>query len=150
MFVLPLIQGVATTASKDSPEAFTTLHALRQAQLSKELIELNKVLGLKEAFMKKMCQNDSQLEPMQSEHQVAELHLCDVFWFGCLKPSLLIQGYQEGDYTDDAHFNKRSFGSTEKCSDSTDSSGFTPEGERRAGFGPSVCKERHQPGQVCL
>lgn len=71
MFVLPLIQGVATTASKDSPEAFTTFHALRQAQLSKELIELNKVLGLKEAFMKKMCQNDSQLEPMQSEHQVA-------------------------------------------------------------------------------
>uniref|UniRef100_H2SBR4 Kinesin family member 4 n=1 Tax=Takifugu rubripes TaxID=31033 RepID=H2SBR4_TAKRU len=63
------LKGVATTASKDSPEAFTTLHALRQAQLSKELIELNKVLGLKEAFMKKMCQNDSQLEPMQSEHQ---------------------------------------------------------------------------------
>ncbi|KAK2828741.1 hypothetical protein Q5P01_019775 [Channa striata] len=54
---------------KDSPEAFTTHHALRQAQLSKELIELNKVLSLKEAFVKKMCQNDSQLEPMQSEHQ---------------------------------------------------------------------------------
>lgn len=47
-------------------------------------------------------------------------------------------------------FNKRSFGSTEKCSDSADSSGFTPEGERRAGFGPSVGKERHQPSQVCL
>ncbi|XP_053298263.1 kinesin family member 4 isoform X1 [Pleuronectes platessa] len=54
---------------KDSPEAFATHHALRQAQLSKELIELNKVLSLKEAFVKKMCQNDSQLEPMQSEHQ---------------------------------------------------------------------------------
>uniref|UniRef100_A0A8D0A1S9 Kinesin family member 4 n=1 Tax=Sander lucioperca TaxID=283035 RepID=A0A8D0A1S9_SANLU len=54
---------------KDSPEAFTTHHALRQAQLSKELIELNKVLCLKEAFVKKMCQNDTQLEPMQSEHQ---------------------------------------------------------------------------------
>uniref|UniRef100_A0A8C5HWL6 Kinesin motor domain-containing protein n=1 Tax=Gouania willdenowi TaxID=441366 RepID=A0A8C5HWL6_GOUWI len=53
----------------DSPEAFTTHHALRQAQLSKELIELNKVLSLKEAFVRKMCQNDSQLEPMQSEHQ---------------------------------------------------------------------------------
>uniref|UniRef100_A0A665XC13 Chromosome-associated kinesin KIF4-like n=1 Tax=Echeneis naucrates TaxID=173247 RepID=A0A665XC13_ECHNA len=52
-----------------SPEAFTTHHALRQAQLSKELIELNKVLSLKEAFVRKMCQNDSQLEPMQSEHQ---------------------------------------------------------------------------------
>ncbi|KAM7374073.1 hypothetical protein PAMP_006750 [Pampus punctatissimus] len=56
-------------AGKDSPEAFTTHHALRQAQLSKELIELNKVLSLKEAFVRKMCQNDSQLEPMQSEHQ---------------------------------------------------------------------------------
>ncbi|KAG7223361.1 hypothetical protein INR49_015717, partial [Caranx melampygus] len=58
-----------TAIGKDSPEAFTTHHALRQAQLSKELIELNKVLSLKEAFVKKMCQNDSQLEPMQSEHQ---------------------------------------------------------------------------------
>ncbi|KAM4547128.1 kinesin family member 4 [Fundulus diaphanus] len=53
----------------DSPEGFTANHALRQAQLSKELIELNKVLSLKEAYMKKMCENDSQLEPMQSEHQ---------------------------------------------------------------------------------
>ncbi|XP_071316342.1 kinesin family member 4 [Trachinotus anak] len=54
---------------KESPEGFTTHHALRQAQLSKELIELNKVLSLKEAFVRKMCQNDSHLEPMQSEHQ---------------------------------------------------------------------------------
>ncbi|XP_032388585.1 kinesin family member 4 [Etheostoma spectabile] len=59
----------AGIVGKDSPEAFTTHHALRQAQLSKELIELNKVLSLKEAFVKKMCQNDTQLEPMQSEHQ---------------------------------------------------------------------------------
>ncbi|XP_068585628.1 kinesin family member 4 [Cebidichthys violaceus] len=54
---------------KDSPEGFTAHHALRQAQLSKELIELNKVLCLKEAFVKNMCQNDTQLEPIQSEHQ---------------------------------------------------------------------------------
>ncbi|XP_055004481.1 LOW QUALITY PROTEIN: kinesin family member 4 [Boleophthalmus pectinirostris] len=59
----------AASAGKESPEAYTAHHALRQAQLSKELIELNKVLSLKEAFVKKMCQNDSQLEPMQSEHQ---------------------------------------------------------------------------------
>ncbi|KAF7659331.1 hypothetical protein LDENG_00299450 [Lucifuga dentata] len=59
----------AAIAGKDSPDGFTTHHALRQAQLSKELIELNKVLSLKEAFVKKMCQNDSQLEPMQTEHQ---------------------------------------------------------------------------------
>uniref|UniRef100_A0A4W6F4S7 Kinesin family member 4 n=1 Tax=Lates calcarifer TaxID=8187 RepID=A0A4W6F4S7_LATCA len=65
------IEAMDATAivGKDSPEAFTAHHALRQAQLSKELIELNKVLSLKEAFVRKMCQNDSQLEPMQSEHQ---------------------------------------------------------------------------------
>lgn len=55
--------------NKNSSEAFTTQHALRQAQMSKELIELNKVLALKEAFVKKMCQNDSHLEPIQMEHQ---------------------------------------------------------------------------------
>nr|XP_015206544.1 PREDICTED: chromosome-associated kinesin KIF4A [Lepisosteus oculatus] len=54
---------------KRSSEAFTTQHALRQAQMSKELIELNKVLALKEAFVKKMCQNDSHLEPIQTEYQ---------------------------------------------------------------------------------
>uniref|UniRef100_A0A8C5BQN7 Kinesin motor domain-containing protein n=1 Tax=Gadus morhua TaxID=8049 RepID=A0A8C5BQN7_GADMO len=65
----------AMATGEDGPEGedvtggFTAHHALRQAQMSKELMELNKVLALKEAFVKKMCQNDSQLEPMQSEHQ---------------------------------------------------------------------------------
>uniref|UniRef100_A0A8C7KN81 Kinesin family member 4 n=1 Tax=Oncorhynchus kisutch TaxID=8019 RepID=A0A8C7KN81_ONCKI len=54
----------------DSTEGFTTQHALRQAQMSKELIELNNILALKEEFVRKMCQNDSHLEPMQTEHQV--------------------------------------------------------------------------------
>uniref|UniRef100_A0A8C3B4V5 Kinesin family member 4 n=1 Tax=Cyclopterus lumpus TaxID=8103 RepID=A0A8C3B4V5_CYCLU len=54
---------------RSCPAMGTTHHALRQAQLSKELIELNKVLSLKEAFVRKMCQNDTQLEPMQSEQQ---------------------------------------------------------------------------------
>ncbi|XP_029304839.1 kinesin family member 4 [Cottoperca gobio] len=60
---------VTGIVGKDSPEGFTTHHALRQAQLSKELIELNKVLSLKEAFVRKMCQNDTKLEPMQLQHQ---------------------------------------------------------------------------------
>uniref|UniRef100_A0A8B9RJ35 Chromosome-associated kinesin KIF4 n=1 Tax=Astyanax mexicanus TaxID=7994 RepID=A0A8B9RJ35_ASTMX len=63
------VEGEGDGAEPESPEAYTTQHALRQAQLSKELIELNKVLALKEAFVKKMCQNDSQLEPIQTEHQ---------------------------------------------------------------------------------
>ncbi|KPP65238.1 chromosome-associated kinesin KIF4-like [Scleropages formosus] len=66
-----VLEGEAENSptEKCSAEAFTTQHALRQAQMSKELIELNKVLALKEAFVRKMCQNDSHLEPMQTEHQ---------------------------------------------------------------------------------
>ncbi|XP_061301642.1 chromosome-associated kinesin KIF4A isoform X1 [Pezoporus flaviventris] len=55
--------------TKRSSDDFTTQHALRQAQMSKELLELDKVLALKEALAKKMTQNDSQLEPIQSQYQ---------------------------------------------------------------------------------
>ncbi|XP_071425742.1 chromosome-associated kinesin KIF4A [Pithys albifrons albifrons] len=54
--------------AKRSSNDFTQ-HALRQAQLSKELLELNKALALKEALAKKMAQNDNQLEPIQSQYQ---------------------------------------------------------------------------------
>lgn len=74
-FFFPFQPGKAEAQAKDSAETFTTQHALRQAQMSKELIELNKVLALKEAFVKKMCQNDSHLEPIQTEYQVADLSL---------------------------------------------------------------------------
>ncbi|XP_053328913.1 chromosome-associated kinesin KIF4A [Spea bombifrons] len=57
-----------SNGEKRSSDGFTTDHALRQAQLSKELIELNKALALKEALARKMVQNDSQLEPMQNEY----------------------------------------------------------------------------------
>ncbi|NXL34553.1 KIF4 protein, partial [Glaucidium brasilianum] len=55
--------------TKRSPDDFTTQHALRQAQMSKELLELNKALALKEALAKKITQSDSQLEPIQSQYQ---------------------------------------------------------------------------------
>ncbi|KAM6300152.1 chromosome-associated kinesin KIF4A isoform 2-T2 [Aegotheles albertisi] len=55
--------------SKRSSDDFSTQHALRQAQMSKELLELNKALTLKEALAKKMTQNDTQLEPIQSQYQ---------------------------------------------------------------------------------
>ncbi|XP_064933438.1 chromosome-associated kinesin KIF4-like [Columba livia] len=58
--------GQDTTRTSDD---FTTQHALRQAQMSKELLELNKALTLKEALAKKMAQNDNQLEPIQSQYQ---------------------------------------------------------------------------------
>ncbi|XP_074064455.1 chromosome-associated kinesin KIF4A isoform X2 [Macrotis lagotis] len=52
-----------------SSAGFTTQHALRQAQMSKELIELNKALTLKEALAKKMTQNESHLQPIQFQYQ---------------------------------------------------------------------------------
>ncbi|NWS45258.1 KIF4 protein, partial [Probosciger aterrimus] len=55
--------------TKRSSDDFTTQHALRQTQMSKELLELDKVLALKEALAKKMTQTDSQLEPIQSQYQ---------------------------------------------------------------------------------
>ncbi|XP_014051951.1 chromosome-associated kinesin KIF4 isoform X2 [Salmo salar] len=66
---IPTDGSLSAAADKDSTEGFTTQHALRQAQMSKELIELNNILALKEEFVRKMCQNDSHLEPMQTEHQ---------------------------------------------------------------------------------
>ncbi|XP_011847405.1 PREDICTED: chromosome-associated kinesin KIF4A isoform X1 [Mandrillus leucophaeus] len=60
-----------------SSDTFTTQHALRQAQMSKELVELNKALALKEALARKMTQNDSQLQPIQYQYQdnIKELEL---------------------------------------------------------------------------
>ncbi|NWW87175.1 KIF4 protein, partial [Rhynochetos jubatus] len=55
--------------TKRSSNEFTTQHALRQAQMSKELLELNKALALKEALAKKMTESDNQLEPIQSQYQ---------------------------------------------------------------------------------
>ncbi|XP_069320536.1 chromosome-associated kinesin KIF4A [Eulemur rufifrons] len=61
-----VVTGPETNRSSDE---FTTQHALRQAQMSKELIELNKALALKEALARKMTQNDSQLQPIQFQYQ---------------------------------------------------------------------------------
>lgn len=86
---LPFQASNAEAQDKDSPETFTTQHALRQAQMSKKLIELNEVLALKEAFVKKMCQNDSHLEPIQAEYQVVGLSLSDFIIFQSLETTIL-------------------------------------------------------------
>lgn len=68
---LGLFQQVETSPETSrSSDAFTTQHALRQAQMSKELVELNKALALKEALARKMTQNDSQLQPIHFQYQV--------------------------------------------------------------------------------
>uniref|UniRef100_A0A8D2LZH9 Kinesin family member 4B n=1 Tax=Varanus komodoensis TaxID=61221 RepID=A0A8D2LZH9_VARKO len=66
---LPVRASEADLDVQQSSEEYATRHALHQAQMSKELLELNKALALKEALAKKMSQNDSQLEPIQHLYQ---------------------------------------------------------------------------------
>uniref|UniRef100_A0A8D2PIB4 Kinesin family member 4A n=1 Tax=Zosterops lateralis melanops TaxID=1220523 RepID=A0A8D2PIB4_ZOSLA len=64
-----LQEGEVGQESKRASNDFSTQHALRQAQLSRELLELNKALSLKQALARKMSQNDTELEPIQSQYQ---------------------------------------------------------------------------------
>lgn len=66
--LLQLVETCPQTSR--SSDGFTTQHALRQAQMSKELVELNKALALKEALARKMTQDGSQLQPIQFQYQV--------------------------------------------------------------------------------
>ncbi|KAM3822618.1 chromosome-associated kinesin KIF4A [Vipera latastei] len=49
---------------------YAAQHALQQAQMSKELLELNQALALKEALARKLSQSDRQLEPIQCQSQI--------------------------------------------------------------------------------
>ncbi|KAH0626149.1 hypothetical protein JD844_000942 [Phrynosoma platyrhinos] len=55
--------------ARQASDEYAAQHALHQAQMSKELLELNKALALKEALARKISQNDSQLEPIQCQYQ---------------------------------------------------------------------------------
>uniref|UniRef100_H3B909 Kinesin family member 4 n=1 Tax=Latimeria chalumnae TaxID=7897 RepID=H3B909_LATCH len=74
IFLLPLFppppkESEGAPGEKRFSDAFTAEHALRQAQMSKELIELNKALALKEELARQMCQNENRLQPMQSQYE---------------------------------------------------------------------------------
>ncbi|XP_051006487.1 chromosome-associated kinesin KIF4A-like [Acomys russatus] len=59
----------AISPEMTSSDAFTTQHALQQAQKSKELTELNKALVLKEALARKITSNGGQLQPIQCQYE---------------------------------------------------------------------------------
>ncbi|XP_021508896.1 chromosome-associated kinesin KIF4A-like [Meriones unguiculatus] len=62
-------QASVSPERRRSSSAFTTQHALRQAQMSKELTELNKALALKEALARKIIFNGCQLQPIQCQYE---------------------------------------------------------------------------------
>ncbi|KAM4840973.1 chromosome-associated kinesin KIF4A-like [Thomomys bottae] len=71
----PETQAETNADTSRSSDVFTTQHALRQAQISKELLELNRALVLKEDLARKITQNDSQLQPIQLHYQDNMKHL---------------------------------------------------------------------------
>ncbi|XP_078607912.1 chromosome-associated kinesin KIF4A-like [Branchiostoma floridae x Branchiostoma japonicum] len=64
------------TSSMDGDE-FSTEHALRQAQMNKQLAELNKALQMKQELANKMSQNDNCMESVRSEYEASVKKLED-------------------------------------------------------------------------
>ncbi|XP_040598555.1 chromosome-associated kinesin KIF4A-like [Mesocricetus auratus] len=62
-------QVVVSPETSRSGDAFTTQHALRQAQMAKELTELNKALTLKEALARKITFSGGQLQPIHCQYE---------------------------------------------------------------------------------
>nr|XP_012803214.2 chromosome-associated kinesin KIF4A-like [Jaculus jaculus] len=73
--VEPEAQVETEAETSRSSDTFSMRHALRQAQLSKELTELNKALTLKETLARKITRNDRQLQPIQLHYEDNIKHL---------------------------------------------------------------------------
>ncbi|KAL1790902.1 chromosome-associated kinesin KIF4A [Sigmodon hispidus] len=63
-------QVAISPETRKSCDAFTTQHALHQAQMSKELTELNKALAVKEALARKITFSGGQLQPSQCQYEM--------------------------------------------------------------------------------
>lgn len=57
--------------SSPSDSSFVSQHALRQAELGRQLQELTKALALKEELANKMVANDSRLTNMRKQYEVS-------------------------------------------------------------------------------
>lgn len=58
--------------SSPSDASFVSQHALRRAELGRQLQELNKALALKEELANKMVSNDARLSNMRKQYEVSE------------------------------------------------------------------------------
>ena len=57
--------------SSPSDASFVSQHALRRAELGRQLQELNKALALKEELANKMVSNDARLSNMRKQYEVS-------------------------------------------------------------------------------
>ena len=58
-------------SSSPSDASFVSQHALRRAELGRQLQELNKALALKEELANKMVSNDARLSNMRKQYEVS-------------------------------------------------------------------------------
>ncbi|KAL7977745.1 hypothetical protein Chor_009694, partial [Crotalus horridus] len=68
--IAQLLTSSVPLEAPQSSDDYAAQHALQQAQMSKELLELNQALALKEALARKLSQSDRQLEPIQCQSQI--------------------------------------------------------------------------------
>jgi len=61
---------VTTVADDDKEDEVNNKHVLRQAQLSRELQELNAMLADKQELAGQMMRNDQQLESVKLKYEV--------------------------------------------------------------------------------
>ena len=79
-------EGSDPNSSSDA--SFVSQHALRRAELGRQLQELNKALTLKEELVSKMVANDSRMASMRKQYEVGETTVSivnDIFALQCLK-----------------------------------------------------------------
>ena len=58
-------------SSSPADSSFVSQHALRQAELGRQLQELTKALALKEELANKMVANDTRLTSMRKQYEVS-------------------------------------------------------------------------------
>lgn len=79
MFPLCVTWSCYQDAAPDTPDsrAMNTRHALRQAQMSRELQELNRILSRKQELASQMDRSEEEMATMRAHYEVCEnLHTC--------------------------------------------------------------------------
>ena len=69
--------------SSPSDASFVSQHALRQAELGRQLQELTKALAMKEELANKMVANDSRLTSMRKQYEVGNKNFVHGIYIFC-------------------------------------------------------------------
>ena len=70
-------------SSSPSDASFVSQHALRQAELGRQLQELTKALAMKEELANKMVANDSRLTSMRKQYEVCTKNFLHGIYIFC-------------------------------------------------------------------